>query len=49
MGDMADYIIDQGLDEWLRHLAGLCGEYCDCQYCREEEQNKEASDEDEKG
>ncbi len=35
MGDHADYLIEQGLDELIRHNASQCDmEWC--QYCLEE-------------
>jgi DNA gyrase/topoisomerase IV subunit B len=38
MGEIADSIIEDGLDRWFRHLAGQCDDLC--QYCWEEEKNK---------
>ena len=35
MGDMADWLIEQGEDEWFAHLANDCGQYGPCQYCEE--------------
>ena len=34
MGDIADYLIEQGEDMWIAHLAGNCFE--DCIYCEDE-------------
>ncbi len=34
MGDQADYLIEQGMDEWMRHKSGDCD--VDCRYCWEE-------------
>ena len=36
MGDIADYVIEQGMDHWHAHLAGDCGPD-PCQYCEKEE------------
>lgn len=39
MGDIADDMFDQGEDDWLRHLTGICDQpcpYCDYEYEREE-------------
>ena len=33
MGDMADYLIEQGQDAWDAHLLGTC--WGGCQYCKE--------------
>ncbi len=38
MGDIADYIIEQGLDDLAQHHAGRCGEIGPCQHCKEEHQ-----------
>jgi len=35
MGDIADYINEQGEDMWLAHINGNCFE--DCIYCETEE------------
>ena len=35
MGDMADFLIEQGIDELARHQAGMCEG--PCPYCEEEE------------
>ena len=43
MGDMADYLTEQGEDGWLRHLAGQCGPDL-CQYCEEEQYREEESE-----
>lgn len=34
MGDAAEDDIDDGLEDWLLHLAGGCSG--DCRYCQEE-------------
>jgi hypothetical protein len=36
MGDIADYLIEQGLDALAMHEAGLCEDFC--QDCEEEYQ-----------
>ena len=36
MGDIADFNIEQGFDEYYRHLDGLCDDFCP--YCYEEEE-----------
>jgi len=35
MGDMADELFEQGMDEWLRHQGGDCGPD-PCPYCERE-------------
>ena len=37
MGDMADYAVEQGYDEWVLHQIGDCVE--DCRYCEEENED----------
>ena len=39
MGDMADYLTEQGEDMWFAHLNGECDREEECQYCLEEEEN----------
>ena len=34
MGDAADHLIEQGLDEWWTHQNGQCDGWCP--YCEEE-------------
>jgi hypothetical protein len=46
MGDMADDSIEQGMDEWHRHRAGLCGEYGACPYCEIEDIEMDYGDND---
>jgi len=41
MGDMADYLIEQGEDAYFAHLAGDCDQQCPCQYCAEDERKKQ--------
>lgn len=38
MGEYADQAIEQGMDDWLAHKAGECGQDGPCQYCYENEQ-----------
>ena len=41
MGDMADHLIEQGMDDWLSHKTGDCDTDGPCQYCYEREQRNE--------
>jgi hypothetical protein len=34
MGDIADDLIEQGIDNLAKHHAGICDDYCE--YCEEE-------------
>jgi hypothetical protein len=38
MGDIADALIEEGMDLFLRHQAGLCGDGW-CPYCDDPEEN----------
>ena len=42
MGDIADALTEQGMDEWQGHLIGQCGQYGPCPYCAKEETRREA-------
>lgn len=41
MGDMADYLIEQGQDAYDAHLRGECDG--PCQYCEQEERKEKAA------
>ncbi len=41
MGDGADLWDEQGEDAWFLHCAKRCDELDRCQYCEEEEKEKE--------
>lgn len=36
MGDIAEYLIEQGEDAWIAHQLGQCDDLC--QYCHEEDE-----------
>ena len=36
MGDIADYLTEQGETAWFLHISGQCGED-PCPYCEDEE------------
>lgn len=42
MGEMADALIEEGMDGWLAHISGDCNYLDPCPYCEaEEEEEKE--------
>ena len=43
MGDMAEYLTEMEMDALTLHEIGMCGEFGICQYCEEEENEKDAS------
>lgn len=41
MGDMADDFTENGVDNWLDHVNGLCDIDTPCQYCAEDKRQSE--------